>query len=95
MVNQEPKKEKKYRRLYPYTCTGCGTRHYTLVYKRLKGLLCRKCNKLGPVPGQEPLFSPPSPGPEKPAEPSRPLMVTEVVEEQTPDPEKKDSDLPF
>jgi len=36
-------RNKKYRRVYPYVCTGCNKKRIAFEYTRAKGKLCTHC----------------------------------------------------
>lgn len=47
---------KKYRKLYPYTCRGCGRKRHSLLFVRANGEMCHPCKKRQPNPDQGTLF---------------------------------------
>ena len=49
-------KNLNFRRIYPFTCSGCGKRRMSMVYSRRKGEKCQICLKNKGVPGQQGLF---------------------------------------
>lgn len=58
-MTAEIKPVRKFRRIYPFKCVGCGKQRYTLVFARKKAGYCTTCRRDVPVEGQEPLFNPP------------------------------------
>lgn len=49
-------KGKHWRRRYTYECSGCGKPRYSIIYERMKGGLCRKCERDLPDPNQNNIF---------------------------------------
>lgn len=49
-------KQKKWRHIYPYRCSGCGKKRMALIHGRAVGELCRVCQPVIPHKDQASLF---------------------------------------
>lgn len=52
-------RNKKWRHVYPYTCTGCGRRRIAFVYERAHKGICTRCEEPEVDKDQGKLFDPP------------------------------------
>lgn len=79
-INQQD--ERKWRRINPYVCSGCGKRRYSFIFTRAKEKLCRLCAR-DIVPENQPSLFTPIARTLTPREAAKELIRDDVVSGRT------------